>query len=260
MTRLPVWSPLWVIAALLASLGAFAGADEVAAQGSIYFDDAAPDTLILGNNTYEIGIAKINGALTYILDKTTGEHVSDGSRYGCLWGAVFADVAQPDDYVGGCQYHRDNPEREFTWVWHPTDQRLALRYIANPTHYVEVNVWVDITLSTESWFEIRLFLENKSGHIVERVLFPSDLMFHKADLQEILMPVMPGVVLKPEVFDVREDYSYVVRYPGWPGVFADYQALTATTGHFAMVTIHTPDEIPSTWLGPIEDGEHPGMF
>jgi hypothetical protein len=71
---------------------------------------------------------------------------------------------------------------------------------------------------------------------------------------------MPGVVLKPEAFDVREDYSYVVRYPGWPGVFADYQALTATTGHFAMVTVHTPNEIPSTWLGPIEDGEHPGMF
>ena len=141
-----------------------------------YFDASNPDFILLGNDYYEISISQTNGALLYILDKTTGEHISDGSRYECLWGSVFEAVAQPDDYVGGCLYHHDNPDRSFTWEWRPADSRLTLHYLANPEHYAEVNVWVDITLSTEAWFDMRLFLENKSGYTVERVLFPSDLM------------------------------------------------------------------------------------
>ena len=233
----------------------------VTAQSSIYFDPSDLDTLLLGNDHYEIGVAKKNGALTYILDKATGEYVSAGSRYGCLWGNVFEAVAQPDDYVGGCSYEHGYPDREFSWEWHSVDDRLTLRYIANPEKYTEVNVWVDITLSTEHWFDMRLFLENKSGYTVERVLFPSDLMFQKSDMQALLMPAMPGVVLKPDIFELHdEDYSYVVRYPGWPGIFADYQALESTKGNFAMYTIHKPDEVISTYIGPIEDSEHPGSF
>ncbi len=231
-----------------------------ATAAGIYFDASNPDFILLGNDYYEISISQTNGALLYILDKATGEHVSAGSRYGCLWGNVFEAVAQPDDYVGGCLYHRDNPERAFTWEWRPVDSQLTLRYLADPAHYAEVNVWVDLTLSTEPWFDLRLFLENKSGYTVERLLFPSDLMFLKADMQELLMPVMPGVLLKPGVFDVRQNYSYVVRYPGWPGVFADYQALESAKGRLAMYILHKPDEIITTWLGPIEDSEHPGSF
>lgn len=245
---------------LLLMTAAWGPSEQLSAQSPIYFDDTDPATLILGSDTYEIGLAKTNGALTYILDKATGEHVSAGSRYGSLWGAVFEPAAQPDDYVGGCLYEYDLPDRDFIWTWRPVDHRLTLQYRADPAHYPEVNVWVDITLSTESWFEIRLFLENKSGHVVERVLFPSDLMFRKAELQELLLPIMPGVVLKPGVFNASDNYSHVVRYPGWPGVFADYQALTSSTGRFAMFTVHTPEEVASTWIGPIEDGEHPGYF
>lgn len=234
--------------------------ERAVAQSVIYFDPSNPDFMLMGNADYEISISKINGALLYILDKATGEHVSAGSRYDCLWGSIFAAVAQPDDYVGGCLYHRDNANRLFTWTWYPADSRLNLCYLANPASYAGVNVRVDITLSADPWFDLRLFLENKSGYTIERVLFPSDLMFLTADMQELLMPVMPGVVLEPGIFDVRENYSYVVRYPGWPGVFADYQALTSAKGRFAMYTLHKPDEIITTWIGPIEDSQHPGSF
>lgn len=234
--------------------------DGMAAPLDIYFDGSDPDVIVLGNDYYEVGISKTNGALTYIIDKATGQDVSDGSRYGCLWGSVFQAVAQPDDYVGGCMYSDDNPDREFTWEWYPAEHRLALRYIANPEEYVAVNVWVDVTLSADHWFDLRLLLENNSGYTVEQVLFPSDLMFLKSDTEELLLPLMPGVVLTQDVFDVRENYSYTIRYPGWPGVFADYQGLESTKGSLAMYTIHKPDEIITTWMGPIEDGEHPGSF
>ncbi|MBN1812377.1 MAG: hypothetical protein JXA14_11110 [Anaerolineae bacterium] len=234
--------------------------DRVTAQSGIYFDASNPDFILLGNDYYEIGVSKTNGALTFIEDKATGQNVSAGSRYSCLWGSVFETVPQPNDYVGGCLYRHDNADREFTWVWHPSDGRLALRYIANPDQYVEINAWVDITLSTDPWFDMRLFLENKGGDTVERVLFPSDLMFLKSDMQELLLPVMPGVVLKPGIFDEREPYWYTIRYPGWPGVFADYQALESTRGRLALYTIHKTDEIITTEIGPIEDSEHPGSF
>jgi len=94
---------------LLLMTAAWGPSEQLSAQSPIYFDDTDPATLILGSDTYEIGLAKTNGALTYILDKATGEHVSAGSRYGSLWGAVFEPAAQPDDYVGGGQYHRNTP-------------------------------------------------------------------------------------------------------------------------------------------------------
>ncbi len=62
----------------------------LAAPATIYFDDSAPDIMRLGNSLhYEIGLRKSNGAIAYIVDKTTGQQVTLGSRYECLWGAVF---------------------------------------------------------------------------------------------------------------------------------------------------------------------------
>jgi hypothetical protein len=231
-----------------------------AGPSEIYFDPSNSDTILLGNAHYEIGISKVNGAVTHILDKGVGQNVSAGSRYECLWGSVLEAEAQPDNYVGGSSYRDDNQDREFSWTWHSADHRFTLRYIANPERYTAINVWVDITLSSEAWFDMRLFLENNSGYAVERVLFPSDLMFLKADMQELLLPVMPGVVLGPGIFDGDDDYQYTIVYPGWPGVFADYQALDSAKGQLAMYAIHKPNDVVTTRLGPIEDGEHPGNF
>jgi hypothetical protein len=59
-----------------------------AQAGAIYFDDSGPEIMRLGNvEHYEIGFRKSNGAIAYITDKKTGEHVSLGSRHECLWGA-----------------------------------------------------------------------------------------------------------------------------------------------------------------------------
>ncbi len=83
-------------------LAAFCWVGSANGQG-IYFDDSGPEIMILGNGaTYEIGFRKSNGSIAYITDKSTGQHVTLGSRYECLWGAVFPDGTP--DFVGGCHF------------------------------------------------------------------------------------------------------------------------------------------------------------
>ena len=70
----------------------------------IYFDDSDPAIMVLGNDAYyEIGFRKSNGSIAYITDKSTGEPATLGSRYECLWGAVFPDGTP--EYVGGCNFN-----------------------------------------------------------------------------------------------------------------------------------------------------------
>lgn len=228
---------------------------------SIYFDDTDPNTIRLGNDYYEIGIRKTNGSISYIYDKASNQNASEGSRRECLWGSVFRDVPQPNDYVGGCHYRHDNESRKFHYEWNATYQRLNLSYIATPPEHEEVNVWVDITPSASNWFDMRLFLQNKSGNIVDRVLFPSDLVFLQSDIQEGLVPTMPGIVLKSAFFTTflpaKQPSEYTVTYPSWPGIFADYLAIKSAKGNMAMYSIYKQDETVSTRLGFIYDNADP---
>lgn len=230
---------------------------EAQSTGATYFDDTDPNFLRVGNDYYEIGFRKTNGAIAYIIDKATGHPVSEGSRNECLWGTIFQNTAQPDDYVGGCQYRSDNPARHFSYVWNAGAQRLTLNYIATPPQYPEVNVWVDVTPSTAHWFDMRLFLQNKSGNVVNRVLFPSDMVYLKDDIQSGLIPTMPGIVLKSTFFSTflpqKSDHQYVVKYPSWPGIFADYLALSSTNGKLALYSISKPEEPLAAWMGFVYD-------
>ena len=48
---------------------------------TIYFDDSDPDIMVLGNAAYyEIGFRKSNGSIAYVIDKSTDEYITLGSR------------------------------------------------------------------------------------------------------------------------------------------------------------------------------------
>ncbi|MEM7114201.1 MAG: DUF6259 domain-containing protein [Chloroflexota bacterium] len=224
---------------------------------TIYFDDSTPDVIRMGNDAYEIGIRKTNGSIAYIQDKATQQNITEGSRHECLWGSVYRDVGLPDSYIGGCFYHRDDPTRNFDYTWHPTDSRLSMAYISASD--ATLNVWIDFTLSTSNSFDLKLFLDNKSGEVVENVFFPSDLVFLQDGMQEGLVPTMPGVLLNADFFTTflpsKADPSYTVVYPSWPGIFSDYLALKSDKGDLAMYSIYKEDDIVATRLGFIYDAE-----
>ncbi len=217
---------------------------------SIYFDDSNPAQMIMGNTYYEVGISKNNGAIIYILDKDTGNNVTRGSRYGCLWGAVFPNGSP--DYVGGCSYSRDW-DNLFSYEWVPATNTLILFYSPDPSAVQRVTATIWIKPTEFSWFDMDLNLSNNWGYDLDYVLFPSDLVFEQAIINEALLPVLPGIVLESTFFD--QDRSYVANYPGYPGVFSDFVSISTTAGNIAIYSANSTSTIFPVFIGFINDDE-----
>lgn len=223
-----------------------------ATSQDIYFDDSPADLIILGNSMYyEIGFRKSNGGIVYITDKSTGQYVSMGSRYECLWGAVFP--AGTPDYVGGCNYHAAGTST-FSYSWSPDTETLTLNYTPDPSSTQQVTAEVLVTASTAPWFDMRLELQNEWGYVLDYTLFPSDLVFVEDDIEEALLPILPGVVFEPSFFE--QDRSYTAKYPGYPGLFADYFSLTSSQGHFALYSLYGSAPLSPLVMGLIHDDEY----
>jgi Domain of unknown function (DUF6259) len=196
---------------------------------AIYFVDSDPKMIVLGNSFYEVGIHKANGSIAYITDKATGQHISEGSRYGCLWGAYGMHA----NYVGGCSY-TVGATSAFSYIWSAADARLSLRYAPDLARTTHATALVTLTASPDRWFDLQLRLENHLGGTLDYVLFPSDLVFREADLQAVYLPVSPGIVLKPAFF--AQNRSYVAAYPG--DFFADFMALTSGSGSISIYALY----------------------
>ncbi len=220
------------------------------AQGQgIYFDDSDPEIMVVGNGLYyEIGFRKSNGSIATLTDKTTGQQVTLGSRYECLWGAVFP--AGTPDYVGGCNFDAAWANR-FSYTWSPAAHTLTLTYTPDPAASQQVAAQVVVTASEEPWVDLRLELQNDWGYELEDVLFPSDLVFAEADIEEALLPILPGVVFEPAFF--AQDRSYTAKYPGYPGLFADYFFLSSTKGQIALYSLYEEGPIRPLVMGFIHD-------
>src|SRR5215210_3554724 len=87
---------------------------------TLYFDEAKPDVMVIGNAAYEVAFLKTNGAITYIMDKATKQHISEGSRFKCLWGVTGAF-----GYLGGCSYTNTGANR-FQYRWSADTHTLEL--------------------------------------------------------------------------------------------------------------------------------------
>jgi len=221
----------------------------VALAQFIYFDDSASEIMKLGNASfYEISFHKTNGSISNITDKTTGQNITLGSRYEQLWGAVFPNASV--NYVGGASYHASSANK-FSYHWSEAKKILTLNYQPDPTSASKLTVAVTITASAQSYFDLQLNVQNSWGDTLERVLFPSDLVFREADIEEALLPILPGVILESSFFTQCRSYS--TRYPGYPGVFADYVSLKLKSGRFALYTLYDQRPVPIVDLGFVHD-------
>lgn len=218
---------------------------------SIYFDDSDIAQMRMGNGYYEVGLSKNNGAILYILDKTTGESVTHGSRFGCLWGAVFP-LGSPD-YVGGCSFRRDW-DNQFNYEWVSSSNTLILNYLADSSAVQQLSATVWIKPSELSWFDMDLNLSNNWGYDLDYVLFPSDLVFEQALINEALLPVLPGIVLESTFFD--QDRTYLANYPGYPGIFSDFVSISNSTGDIAIYSVNNTQTISPVLIGFIHDDEY----
>ncbi len=234
---------------LATASGVLVGGAHAPRQTTVYFDDSRGDLMVLGNPTYEVAFRKSNGAIAYVTDKSTGQHVSEGSRDQCLWrvdfrGSVSASSPGNSHDVAGAG--------RFGYAWMPDTNTLRLSYDPDPLASRRVSAEVLVTASDGTWFDMRLHLENHSAGAINSVHFPSDLAFVEDDIQALL-PLLPGVVLERRFF--AEHRTYTTQYPGYPGVFADYLALSSNRGRVALYSIHHGGPISPTIIGFVHDDQ-----
>lgn len=230
-------------------------------QSAAHLSVTPDDLLILANDFYELGIRKSNGSLAYIRDKQTEQNVSEGSRGECLWGAVFEQPGEATEYTGGCSYS-DTGANHFSYVWSQETGSLELTYTPAAGSNA-LYVRVEITPSDAHWFDMQLAVENRWGRELDQVLFASDLWFLEPDINEVLLPILPGVLLTRDFFSLdipcsgdEQDRCYETDYPGWPGVFADFMSLQLDTGSLAVYSIPPADKIVPAHLGIVHDDEY----
>ncbi len=231
------------LALLLLAAGALPAAAE-----SRYFDDSPTDRILVGNGThFEVAVSKINGAFISVLDKTTGQFVSVGAANECQFSVGYAG-GNPSR-VDGCTYASFGPAR-FTYSWSPESYTLTLTY-TNAGSLVPLDARVDLSLSDEAWFDLRLTLLNRQSGTMRWIRFPYGFVFSEADIDGALLPILPGVVFEPAFFDRNQ--GYVAGYPGYPGMFADYFAVWSAKGRMAVEVVAPPAELHPSRFGFVHD-------
>ena len=217
-------------------------------SSSIYFNDSGPDLIILGNSFWEVAFRKTNGSIAYLTDHKIGGQLSSGSRNECLWGAVDqADLF----YIGGCSYNKDW-NNHFSYAWASATNALTLFYNTDPLSADQFITTVRVIASENDYFDMQMSAQEHYGdsRLFDWLLFPSDLYFTKADVKGVLLPLLPGVVLKPGFFTDNRNYSW--NYPGYPGSFADYIAFSTNHGELAIYSLYNGSSlqpVASTIIG-----------
>ena len=240
MKRLKI---VFVILAVILSAGLFQ-APSTRADG-ISFNDSDPNTLVVGNGIYEIGLRKSNGSIRYITDKSMGKPLTLGSRDECLWKAT-SPRGKPNS-VGGCLYEATKVNR-FSYAWAADQNTLTLNYTPDAAAAQKVTAQVLLIASNEAWFDMRLRLDNNWGAPLDEIAFPADLVFAEADMKQALLPTMPGVVLESGFFAQKRSFSS--KYPqGWGGFFADYVWISTANGQIAMYSVNEPGPLRPTTMG-----------
>jgi hypothetical protein len=171
--------------------------------------------LIIGGAAYEIAFSATNGGIAYILDKATGEKISDGNTASNLW---IADLAKGDS-VAASTYNIEHS-------WDATSNQLTLTYTGNPS------VTVAITASENDSLKMQAMVSNTTGTNIANFSFPHELQVTTADITDGLLPMMPGALLNAEFF--TKQIAYVNLYPG--AMFADYLAIRSGKGNLALYT------------------------
>ncbi|MCF6172164.1 MAG: DUF6259 domain-containing protein, partial [Bacteroidales bacterium] len=218
----------------------------------IYFDDTDPEIIRIGNTSYyEAGFRKTNGSFIYIIDKATNQQVCKGSRYEILWGTYTPD-GNPG-YIGSSLY-TNTGDNLFAYSWDAVSKELQLVYTPDNAATDKIAATVTVTFSSGNYFDLQMDMLNQRTVGIETIIFPSGLVFMENEIQDALLPVMPGLLLKSSFFG--EARSYSTRYPGWPGVFSDFLSIRAGSGQFSMYGLTTElTEIPIIDLGFVHDDD-----
>src|SRR5205823_13392608 len=200
------------------------------------------DRMVLAAPGYQLTLSRQNGALLSVLDTVSGTHLVSGQN-GCAWGAT----STPDQSdIGGCAFSSTGANR-FSYRWSAATATLTMTYAGDPTADRHANAVVTLT-AHDTYFDLRLALENHRGATLAGVVFPADLFVSSTTVNAGYAPnYLPGIRFGHAFFSrVGND---VLRYPSrW--AFADYLALDVGRSSLGLYSVNPP---PSP-IAPIDVG------
>ncbi len=192
------------------------------------------DLLVVSGIKYEIAFSAADGGIRYVRGESHDgrrETISLGNRAGALWWA-FADGNSSSSWNGAGQAN------EFSYQWHRGSQSLVLRY-GGP-----MQVEATFLFGAEGRVEMEAKVANHTENALASFQFPYELKVDAAQVQDGLLPLLPGARLTAAFF--QESNSYEAQYPGT--MFASYAAVRTNNGNLALYDIHGPT-IETTKLG-----------
>ncbi|MBA3870462.1 MAG: hypothetical protein H0X30_15070 [Anaerolineae bacterium] len=170
----------------------------------------------IGNTYYEVALDATHGGIAYILDKSSNKNIVEGDASSNLWSATL-DKGDP---IVSSSYSEIKP------VWDAANGTLTLSYTG------AVSVQVTITSSDTPALKLQATVMNKSGANISNFELPDSLKIAEADVDNALIPMMPGAQLSSKFF--TDGRTYVNEYPGV--MFADYLAVNSKRGRITVYT------------------------
>lgn len=173
----------------------------------------------LANASYELALSADNGGIISITDQATGQVISDGNPDGNLW------VAQIDN---GKAVGSSASGGAFAQAWDADSSTLTLSYTGAPI------VTVTIVVADSPSIRMQAAVSNNTGAVISDFELPARLTIAEADVQDALIPMMPGALVSSKFF--TDGRTFINEYPGV--MFADYLALRSARGKLAVYTAH----------------------
>ncbi|MBI2214907.1 MAG: hypothetical protein HYU52_14770 [Acidobacteria bacterium] len=226
----------------LLTLLAFATVLSSCASSASVFDDSAADSFSVANDHYRVMFRKSDGAIAEITDAATGQMLARGARDGCLWRA--------SDQASSCAFRAGSADA-FTYSWSEASQTLTMDYTPSAGKPAAVKARVIVVVHDDAFLDFAIEIESSSATPIDDIAFPGGIALRDADVKRALLPLIPGLVLRPGFFDASR--SYVAKYPG-EGMFADFVAFETTVGSLALYEISDGTLHPA-WLGIAHEGE-----
>lgn len=183
------------------------------------------DLLVVSGNEYEIAFGAADGGIRYIRGATVGgerQTVSLGNRAGALWWA-FADGSS-----GSSSSWNGVDADDFSYAWKARARQLILRY-GGP-----LQTEATFTFEADGRIRMQATMTNGTEQTLASVQFPYELKFDIGQVQDGLLPLLPGARLTEAFF--QESNSYEAQYPGT--MFAAYSAVKTTGGPLALYDVH----------------------
>ena len=210
----------------------------VAFAGEVVFDESDADYMTVSNGNYEIIFSKNNGAIDSIYDLQTESEVSSGNYLSTLWSVQISGGLSYDSSL--YQAVRSNT---FIYSWDEVSDTLTFFYDGSLMSIVDIQI--DVVFSEDDYFDFELSMDNTSAlGTISGIQFPYHLLFSEENINEVLVPDSPGLVLQSGFFNGNEAYSETYTHPS---NFADFIAFDTDNGNVSFYSLWDSENfVPTT--------------